>query len=70
MIDTFHLAGMGNKTTTTGIPRLLELLNDVKTLKSPSMTIFLKEDLRSDRAAAEKVAATIKWQQLQSVVLH
>lgn len=61
---------MGNKTTTMGIPRLLELLNDVKTLKSPSMTIYLDENCKANKQKAEEVAACIKWQQLQSIVLH
>ena len=61
---------MGNKTTTTGIPRLLELLNDVKTLKSPSMTIFLNDAYLGDRSKAEEIASRIRWQQLQNVISH
>jgi DNA-directed RNA polymerase beta' subunit len=58
--DTFHLAGRGNKAVTTGIPRLTELINAVKNLKTPSMTIYLDEEHRFDKLYAKKVKVNIE----------
>ena len=41
-LNTFHAAGISAKNVTLGVPRLKELINLTKSLKSPSMTIKLK----------------------------
>ena len=42
-LNTFHLAGVSSANVTLGVPRLKEILNVSKSIKSPSMTIHLKE---------------------------
>ena len=42
-LNTFHLAGVSSANVTLGVPRLKEILNVSKNIKSPSMTIHLKE---------------------------
>lgn len=44
-LNTFHLAGVSDKNVTLGVPRLQELLDASKNIKTPSMTIFLKEKI-------------------------
>ena len=51
-LNTFHLSGTGNAGVLSGIPRLKELINTVKALRTPSMTIHLDESIRFDRRAA------------------
>ena len=41
-LNTFHLAGVSSSNVTLGIPRLKEVINVAKNLKTPSMTIHLK----------------------------
>jgi DNA-directed RNA polymerase beta' subunit len=41
-LNSFHFAGSGNKTITTGVPRVEELLNATKDPKSVNCTIFMK----------------------------
>lgn len=49
-LNTFHLAGVSDKNVTLGVPRLQELLDASKNIKTPNTTIFLKERLlQSDR---------------------
>ena len=41
-LNTFHLAGVSAANVTLGVPRLKEVINVAKNLKTPSMTIHLK----------------------------
>ena len=42
-LNTFHLAGVSSVNVTLGVPRLKEVINIAKKLKTPSMSIYLKE---------------------------
>lgn len=45
-LSTFHHTGIGAKANVSrGVPRLKEILSLAKTLKSPSITIYLKRDV-------------------------
>lgn len=59
-LNVFHLSGTGNKAVTSGIPRLKELINAVKNLKTPGMTVYLKENVRMDQTKARKVKCLIE----------
>ena len=41
-LNTFHFAGVSERNVTLGVPRLQELLDASKRIKTPSMTIFLE----------------------------
>ena len=43
-LNTFHFSGIGSKSVTLGVPRLKELINLSKTIKSPTMTIKVKPE--------------------------
>jgi len=46
-LNTFHYAGVSSKSNVTrGVPRLKELLNCTKNIKNPSLTIYLKDDIK------------------------
>ena len=44
-LNTFHLAGVSDKNVTLGIPRLRELLDVSKNIKTPYMTVYYKRKL-------------------------
>jgi DNA-directed RNA polymerase II subunit RPB1 len=44
-LNSFHSAGIGKANLTTGVPRLKELLNASKEIKTPSCTIYLKPEV-------------------------
>lgn len=49
-LNTFHYAGVSAKNVTLGVPRLKELINIAKRVRTPSVTIFVKdEDLKKNR---------------------
>ena len=70
MRDTFHNAGVGAKAlvTSTGVPRIKEIINVSKTIKSPSMDIYLKDEYSSDIAGAKYVCNYIGFTKLQDIV--
>ena len=53
-LNTFHFAGVSSKNVTLGVPRLKEILNVAKNLKTPTMSIFLK-----DPAARQSTTAAL-----------
>ena len=57
-LNTFHFAGVSAKNVTLGVPRLKEIINIAKKIKTPSLTVALRKDLAGDRARrAEGVQA-------------
>ena len=49
-LNSFHYSGVASKSNVnSGVPRLSELLRITKNLKTPSMTIYLKPSIRSDK---------------------
>ena len=44
-LNSFHSAGIGKVALTTGVPRLKELLNVSKIVKTPSCLIYLKPEI-------------------------
>jgi len=55
-LNTFHLAGAGagSVVVTTGVPRLKEIINVSKTMRIPSMSIYLKEEYSEDKDKVQK----------------
>ena len=47
-LNTFHFAGVSAKNVTLGVPRLKEIINVAKNIKTPSMKIYLKKEYRND----------------------
>jgi DNA-directed RNA polymerase II subunit RPB1 len=45
-LNTFHNAGISSKNVTLGVPRLKEVINVAKTIKTPSLKIFLQPHLQ------------------------
>jgi DNA-directed RNA polymerase II subunit RPB1 len=69
-LNVFHLSGTGNKAVTTGIPRLKELINAVKSLKTPSMTLYLQDDIRLDYKRAKQVKSRVEHCVVSQLIQH
>jgi len=59
-LRTFHYAGVAEMNVTLGLPRLIEILDARRTPSTPVMTIYLKEEFRSDLEKVKAVAARIE----------
>lgn len=61
-LNTKHSAGAAKKTnTTSGVPRIQELLHYSKNIKTPQMIIYFQEPYATDRSLLNKVASNFKY---------
>jgi len=67
-LNTFHMAGVASKNVTLGVPRLKEVINVAKTIKTPSLRIFLQAPYRKDKEVASHVGNQIEHANLGHVV--
>jgi DNA-directed RNA polymerase II subunit RPB1 len=68
-LNTFHFAGVSEKSNVTrGVPRLKELLHLSKTLKAPSLTIYLNDDIATNKASAQSVLNDIELTKLEDIM--
>ena len=66
-LNTFHYAGVSSKNVTLGVPRLKEILNVAKNIKTPAMTVFLDPEVASDIEKAKIVQSAIEHTTLKNV---
>ena len=64
-LNTFHSAGYSAKNVTLGVPRFRELINVAKTIKSPSMSLHIKN---SNQMNIDFLAASLEYVQLFDIV--
>ena len=68
-LNTFHFAGVSSKSNVTrGVPRLKELLHLSKTLKSPSLSIYLNNDISHNKDLAKNVLSSLELTKLADVL--
>lgn len=65
-LNTFHLAGVAS-TVTMGVPRLNEIINLARSIKTPSMQIFLDKPLGAEIENARRVQNQIEFLSLKMV---
>ncbi|MDP3916785.1 MAG: LAGLIDADG family homing endonuclease, partial [Nanoarchaeota archaeon] len=66
-LNVFHFAGVAEVSVTQGLPRLIEILDARKTIKTPSMEIHIKKEYNKDANEVKKIAAQIKETTLQEI---
>ncbi|ANB15624.1 DNA-directed RNA polymerase II core subunit RPO21 [Sugiyamaella lignohabitans] len=66
-LNTFHYAGVSSKNVTLGVPRLKEILNVAKNIKTPALTVYLENDIASDIEKAKVVQSAIEHTSLKNV---
>lgn len=71
-LNTFHSTGIGSKNVTLGVPRLNELLNVAKNIKTPSLFIQLQvtNDLQFCSNLMSKIEFTILGDITQRTEIH
>lgn len=65
-LNTFHLAGVAS-TVSMGVPRLNEIINLAKTIKTPSMQVFLSNSLGSTIENVRRVQNQIEYLSLEMI---
>lgn len=66
-LNTFHFAGVSSKNVTLGVPRLKEILNVAKNIKTPSMTVYQEEGRTGDKETAKLLRSAVEHTTLRSV---
>lgn len=67
-LRTFHFAGVSEANITLGLPRLIEIFDARKDIKTPLMEVYLKEPYNKDETKLEKILASIKEITLEEVM--
>ena len=67
-LNTFHFAGVSSKDVTLGVPRLNEIMNLAKQMKTPRVMAYLKGRARNDKALAHTVIAQLACAPLEKLV--
>ena len=66
-LNTFHYAGVSAKNVTLGVPRLKEIINIAKKVKTPSLSVYLQKDVARDQEKAKTAQARLEYTTLHSV---
>jgi DNA-directed RNA polymerase II subunit RPB1 len=59
-LNTFHFAGISAHDVTLGVPRLNELMNLAKSIRTPSVTVYLNRNIETDESEAQKIRAQVE----------
>lgn len=65
-LNTFHFAGVSSKNVTLGVPRLKEILNLAKNIKTPSMAVYLNTELGTQEQA-KTLRSMVEYTNLRSI---
>ena len=66
-LNTFHFAGVSSKNVTLGVPRLKEILNVAKNIKTPSMTVYQEQGNTGNKESAKLLRSAVEHTTLRSV---
>ncbi len=60
-------SGVSAKNVTLGVPRLTEIINIAKNIKTPSLTVHLLGEAARDKEAAKAVQCSLEYTTLRRV---
>src|SRR3989344_5964852 len=66
-LNVKHFAGVSEMQVTSGLPRLIEIFDASKSIKTPSMEIYLDKDYAKDADKVRKIASQIKESVLRDI---
>jgi DNA-directed RNA polymerase II subunit RPB1 len=67
-LNTFHFAGVASKSNVTrGVPRLKEILHISKSIKGPSLTVYLNEEICYERNQCIDILNNIEYTSLKEI---
>lgn len=66
-LNVFHFAGVAEVSVSRGLPRLIELFDARKTIKTPMMNIYVESPHNKDPNKVRKIAARVKQIRLREI---
>ena len=68
-LNTFHLSGVSSASKAVrGVPRIKELLSVTKNMKSPSLTVYIKQEYNKDKKICKDILTTIETTYFSEIV--
>lgn len=67
-LNTFHNTGISSKNVTLGVPRLKEVINVAKNIKTPSMRIYVEDEFYMDNDEVTRIGGSIEHTTLNDIV--
>jgi len=67
-LNVFHFAGVAEVSVSLGLPRLIELFDARKTIKTPMMEVFLKAPYNKDSNKVRKLAGLVMEVRLRKII--
>lgn len=68
-LNTFHYAGVASKSNVTrGVPRMEELLSLTNNIKNPSLTIFMKKEVETNKEKTYEILTRIEHIKFKDIV--
>lgn len=68
-LNTFHSAGISSKNVTLGVPRLKEIINVAKTIRTPTLVIHLDRKYSTDPNRMRDVQSSIEHTTLEQIMV-
>ena len=69
-LRTFHFAGIAERNVTLGLPRLIELVDARKKPVTPTMDIYLSDNVKTDQVKAIEVAKNVLQTTVNDILLE
>ena len=66
-LNTFHFTGIASKNVTLGVPRLKEILNVARNLRTPAMKVHQLPGMTADKEGAKVLRSAVEHTTLRSV---
>ncbi|GER30894.1 DNA-directed RNA polymerase [Striga asiatica] len=66
-LNTFHYAGVSAKNVTLGVPRLREIINVAKNIRTPSLSVYLRPEAAKTKERAKDVQCALEYTTLSCV---
>jgi len=68
--DTFHLSGVSSASKAVrGVPRIKELLSVTKNIKSPGLTIYVKDEFNQNKKKCKEILNSIETTYFKDIIL-
>jgi len=68
-LNTKHFAGVSSKSgAVSGVPRILELLSFSKDIKTPQISVYFDNKIRSDKTAVNRIASYFKYLSIKQLI--
>ena len=67
-LNTFHYAGVSAKNVTLGVPRLKEIINVLKLVKTPSLTIYLRKECGLSYERVKRLQQALEFISLKNIL--